>query len=265
MKKGIPIKLLAIVIAISNYISTTSTAYYSVMDKSSVSEKGHSSIDDYMSNEEYIEAKKTLLKFKEELAKYDTDAKTELKDMIVNMDDYFDGEDVNIIRKNMMLSLINDRSLYPGDVDPSYMVDMEIAQNCIAYFKVRGYKLSAELLSRALYKHDSSEFQPSNSIKEGLYHTVAYQSLSNKSKYPNGSVKYGEFKNKFNKYEADAYYAIHGFTANMTNDRIKITDRYDFEESKNYGGVVQEGVNAMVRLNKAGILTYFPVRIHLKR
>ncbi|WP_177187337.1 hypothetical protein [Peptostreptococcus sp. D1] len=50
----------------------------------------------------------------------------------------------------------------------------------------------------------------------------------------------------------------------MTNDRVKITDRYDYKEGA-YFVVAGIAVDAIARLQKSGKFVDFPLRIHLKR
>lgn len=144
--------------------------------------------------------------------------------------------------------------------------DTNLVKLAISYFNNMNYDFSAHLLSRGLYGRNSSEYQPSNERKSFLYNTVAYNSLKRKDKYPDGSHR-GDcyFQNKFNRDEADAYYSIHQFTADMTYNRVKITDYYDYSDKNNYPTPVSTVVSAIVRLHNSGEFTYYPLRIHLIR
>ena len=50
----------------------------------------------------------------------------------------------------------------------------------------------------------------------------------------------------------------------MTHNRVKITDKYDYDEGSS-GGVVGIAVNAIARLQNKGLFVAYPLRIHLER
>ena len=217
-----------------------------------------------------IEDIKNLKIIEDEMQINNTSVNEQLDNFLKEDLKYFTPEEAKLveqtINENRPRGTTNIKTLaflpdYKFDPETS---DMTIANAAIAYFKLKNYKLSAHLLSRALSVRSSAEYQPSNSMKNFLYNTVAYKALSNKRSYPNGSVKWGEFQNTFNRDEADAHYAIYHFRADMTNNRVKIMDIYDYKEGSS-SGAVGVAVDAIARLQRSGRFVAFPLRIHLVR
>ena len=189
-----------------------------------------------------------------------------LKEVMEELDSYFSSEEADLIRNNMKKSITEENTVIAtkSAVKSSTIADLAIANTAIAWFKANGYTFSAMLLSKSLYGDTSKKFVPTNSQKEFFYRTKAYNSLKNKKAYPPGYVKNGEFQNRFNRDEADAYYSIHGFTANMTSNRVIINDTYDYKYD-NSRTASAFAINACYRLQMAGRLKTYKIAIPLKR
>lgn len=124
--------------------------------------------------------------------------------------------------------------------------------------------MSAHLLERGLVTKSSAEYVIPNNIKDVMYKTIAYNSLKRKDRYPNGSRKSGVFQNKQTREEADSFYAIHKFDAEMTSNRVKITDIYNFDKQSG-NDIVSKCINAIIRTKQRGKFKFYPVRAHLVR
>ncbi|WP_462133799.1 hypothetical protein [Peptostreptococcus stomatis] len=225
--------------------------------------------------ESFVDVDPALNSLENELKNKGTTINEQLEKFLEEDLKYFSPEEAELVKKGIKRQdvVMNDTSLnadyklnafLPEYKLPSIMSDTAIAEAALAYLKYKGYTLSAHLLSRALYVRSSQEYQPPNEMKRFLYKTEAYKSLRRKDKYPNGSVKDAEFKNTYNRDEADAHYSIYHFRAEMTHNRVKIKDTYDYDEGKSEGAV-GVAVDALARLQKKGLFVAYPLRIHLER
>ncbi|KXB69356.1 hypothetical protein [Peptostreptococcus anaerobius] len=176
-----------------------------------------------------------------------------------------DGINSNRIEKN---NIIRPRAFMPDYTYDPTATDMAIANAAIGYFKYHKYKLSAHLLSRGLHVKSSATYLVPNDLKGFLYNTVAYRGLCNGNRYKQGRHYNASFQNRYNRDEADAYYAIRNFIAEITESgsrkRINIRDRYDFHEGSD-GGNAGVAIDAIARLQAKGYFVAYDIVIPLVR
>lgn len=122
-----------------------------------------------------------------------------------------------------------------------------------------GYNLSAELLTHASI----------NSVVDSVYSPVyGSRVIASQISYniASGLSMSGgaDFPNSGSSHEKDLYYAIHSFdyTKSGANGKtVNIKDRYDFEDSKDYTGLVDFVVHKMFEAQQLGVIKPFQVRI----
>lgn len=199
---------------------------------------------------------------KEELKYFSSEEASLVKNMIT--EGKKEIEDIQI-KKDIINKKIQTRAFLPDfKFDPA-STDMAVANAAIAYFNYHGYNLSAHLLSRAISVRSSSTYLVPNGRKDFLYNTIAYKGLCNRSRYKAGNTYDATFQNRYgNKNEADAYYAIRKFKAGITDTRINIRDRYDYNEGSD-GGTMGNAIDALARLQKRGLFVAYDISIPLVR
>lgn len=210
----------------------------------------------------------TVAMIENELAENQTDVVTELNEMIEEYAAILNNSsDTNEIKnaEEIILTLEELRDEYllsksdvvTYEVHPIYATEVA---SVIAFFKVNGYKLSAELLAH----------MKANKVKYSNYVPVNGSIVKQSEKFKNvanGTSTSGgiEFTNSGSKTDKDLYYAIHNcdYTKpNKDSKTVTITDLYDFGGGDNiYDGIAGTAVNAMTRAQNAGYLTQFYVTI----
>ena len=126
----------------------------------------------------------------------------------------------------------------------------------IAYFKYKGYDLSADLLTHGLNNSVvNSRYTPRALLTSQIYNTPQYKSiksLSNRS----GSERFTS---------GDLYYAINKFNYSTSGSgglrTLSINDRYDFEWDTSYPKIQGVAVNAMKIGQTLGYLKPYTIYI----
>lgn len=125
----------------------------------------------------------------------------------------------------------------------------------IAFFGLKGYVLSVELLTHAVNNNTlDSVYWPNAGgrvTSSGVFWSIKNgRSTSGSAAFPNsGSGP-----------ERDLYYAIHAFSWKKSGGTVTIMDRYDFQPGL-YSGIQGVAVNTMFEAQKAGVIVPFQVRI----
>lgn len=187
---------------------------------------------------------------------------------------YFSPEEAKMIKDGINSNRPEDANkVQPRAYMPDYTfdptaTDMAIANAAIEYFKYHKYNLSAHLLSRGLHVRSSQKYVVPDGVKDFLYRTEAYRGLCNGNRYRPGNTYSAQFQNLYNRDEADAYYAIRKFRAEITESgsrrRINIMDRYDFHEGSD-SGAAGIAINAIARLQSSGYFVPYNIVIPLVR
>lgn len=148
-----------------------------------------------------------------------------------------------------------------------------VVSAAIAYFKVNGYELSAELLARmSTNKSLDATYRPIHSYRimsSDLIYSLALGSETSGGRAFEKDVYNDE--GDLNEYYDDStngkdlYYAIHNFDFYKTtaNSRVvTITDRYDYG-NEDYDGIQNGVISQLYKLQEAGYLIPYQVSISL--
>ena len=129
----------------------------------------------------------------------------------------------------------------------------------IAWFNVKGYILSAELLNHALNNTTINSFYyPTYGSRVG--NSSTYWNLRNNATGQSGS---GEFANFGSSAEKDLYYAIHSFTWYRHAGQFIVRDVYDFaSDYSNWGSISGIAVNLMYEAQQYGVLKPYILLIY---
>lgn len=206
----------------------------------------------------------------EEMSKNNTDVISELEKM--ELDYKEDLKKINSsdeeIKINRILSEITkmkiEYGLYKenGSMQRSIWYEASVTA-CITYFNMNGYKLSTELLVQAkVNKKLDSYYNPSARALTSITQSSKYWEIRD-GKSTSGSAAFPNFGSVS---ERDCYYAIHKFSytkPSSSSKKVIITDRYDYDNTKNYSGIEGVAVNAMYEAQQAGYLTPFKLKITL--
>lgn len=138
---------------------------------------------------------------------------------------------------------------------PIYAIEVA---SVIAYFNLKGYNLSAELLTHMKSNTSlDSEYIPlygGNVCESSVFQTIV------DSQKTGGK---GVFPNTGNKNDKDLYYAIHAFDfTRLGMLTIVISDRYDFASDKEYTSIAGVAISKMYQAQQDGYLTPFLVKIY---
>lgn len=214
-------------------------------------------------SEDSIVYEKAVQAIENDLAFRNTSVLDELikqRNMYENMLLSADEEEIRTIQSliNTLTELIGDYQIYylndySDNIMPMggfHLFYSPIVESAIAYFSIRGYNLSAELLIHARDNNVlDSYYTPTNRsrIESSSVYTniIDGSSLSGSSAFPNsGSTN-----------DIDLYYSIHAFRYFKSNssNTVVITDRYDFEGTAwtSFGGVA---IDLIYHAQQAGVL-----------
>ena len=128
----------------------------------------------------------------------------------------------------------------------------------VAFFNMKGYKLSAELLTHAKNNTEiNSNYYPTNGQRVKSSPTFANIAKGNKI------VGSANFENSGNTAQKDLYYAIHTFSwikPSASSRTVIILDRYDFAPG-DYNGVAGIAIDTMYKAQQAGVIIPYFVNI----
>lgn len=123
-----------------------------------------------------------------------------------------------------------------------------------AWFYGRGYLLSAELVAHARSNMTvDSLYSPLSSNINPLRNTKAVAAIK-QGKVGTGS---SSFSLRSSVVEADAYYSIHKFNFQKTAIKVRLTDRYDYNDQGHYNTITTAAVQTMYEAQKRGIIKPF--------
>lgn len=209
---------------------------------------------------------KNIVAIEDELAANDTDVVTELSDMIAEYKAMLNNPDENIDVDNVqslistLEEMLDEYQMYKAGVSTYkfHVIYSPAVAAVVAYFKVQGYSLAAELLTHA--KDDTklnSNYYPTNGSR--VRQSSVFKSIASGTK-TSGS---GEFKNSGTTVDKDLYYAIHffNFTKSSASSRtVTIRDRYDFAPG-DYSDIAGIAVDTMYKAQQAGVIIPYYVNI----
>ncbi len=125
-----------------------------------------------------------------------------------------------------------------------------------AWFQMKGYKLSAELLT-----HNRAN-KKRNSLYLPIYGSRVCESpLFGKLRKSSNRFGSSAFPNQGSTVERDLYYSIHRFNWSRTGSYVTITDTYDWSQDKSYTSIVGIAVNTMYAAQQRGILIPYKISI----
>lgn len=138
---------------------------------------------------------------------------------------------------------------------PIYAIEVA---SVIAYFNLKGYTLSAELLTHMRSNTVlDSEYIPLHGGK--VCESTVFQAILESQAASGSSV----FPNTGNQNDKDLYYAIHKFDyTRIGNYTLLISDRYDFASDKAYTSIAGIAISKMYKAQQDGYLTPFYVKIY---
>lgn len=128
----------------------------------------------------------------------------------------------------------------------------------VAFFNMRGYKLSAELLTHAKDNTKlNSEYSPTNGQR--VKSSPTFTNIAN-GKKTSGSAN---FANSGTTAQKDLYYAIHAFSwtkPSASSRTVTIRDRYDFAPG-DYNGIAGIAIDTMYKAQQAGVIIPYYIKI----
>lgn len=215
-------------------------------------------IKEELSNEEIIQE---LINYTTEI-KYelsitsDFEKKIQLTQMIESLSELLNYVEVPEEDKTIE-SGFRRSSQYDDEIQQQgYATGKSNAALIIAYFKNKGYNLSAELLTYAtVNKSKNNTYYPTNGSK--IRSSDFFNNLVSTKNHSGSSSFTGSNSNM------DLYYAIHRFnyTYTASNKLLVISDYYDFAYEDNYGGLAGVAVRAMYNAQYYGAIVPYNVRI----
>lgn len=161
--------------------------------------------------------------------------------------------------------ILETEQLIAANYETGFLADGEarggyatIISAAISYFKIKGYKLAAELLTH---------MSQNKALDSDYYPVYGYRVMSSDFTY---QILMSKFKPELVAYLKDGttngddlYYAIHKFnyTVSSYNNRtLFIDDRYDYGK-EDYGGLEEFVINELVKAQEAGELIPFYTKI----
>lgn len=209
-----------------------------------------------------------LIKIREEYSKIILSEDDEIKMKELDLKIEVLDEEINLFERLNNIGLIEGESnvFYNTQyldrvtsISPNAIAIKGAIASMKAYFSIRGFALSKELLEYSQINTSPTRlYVPDNKMVLRVSDIV-----SELKKQPSGSGGTSRFPYGPAMMTADAHFAINKFRWRRgIGTKLHIYDRYDFESDPNssYNDIVNHGVSIMVEAERLGIITYFDVQ-----